>query len=118
MANTENDVAEGQPLSKHTVADLLEYAPHAVVSKTLVKKNTGDITMFSIAAGELIAERFLPFDTYVHVIDGTASLVINRQNFLISHGEGIFIPAHIKHNVNAGQQFKMIITLIKSGYED
>ena len=118
MINTEIPGVELEKLSKHAIVELLEYTSHAVVSKTIIKKATGDITVFSIAAGEEVSERFLPFDTYIQVIDGTASFVINRQNYLINTGEGIVIPAHIKHTVNAGEQFKMLITIIKSGYED
>lgn len=118
MGNMNHDDAETGKLIKHAVVELLEYSTDAVVSKTIIKKTTGDITIFSIAEGAAVAERFLPFDTYIQVIDGTASFIINKQNYLISQGEGIVIPAHIKHNVTAGSQFKMMITLIKSGYEE
>jgi quercetin dioxygenase-like cupin family protein len=113
-----NQSPELEKLKTCAVVELLDYLPHAVVSKTIIKKITGDITIFSIAEGEQVAERFLPFDTYIQVIEGTATFIINKKQFHISRGEGIVIPAHIKHNVNAGPQFKMISTVIKSGYEE
>jgi quercetin dioxygenase-like cupin family protein len=112
------DHTETDRLSKHGLVELLDYLPHAVVSKTIIKKATGDITIFSIAEGEQVAERFLPFDTYIQVIDGTAAFIINESKYLIGKGEGILIPAHMKHNVTPGSQFKMVCTVIKSGYEE
>lgn len=109
---------ETEKLSKHAVVELIDYVPQAVVSKTIIKKATGDVTVFSIAEGEAVVEKFIPFDTYLQVIDGTASLLINKRNYLVGKGEGIIIPAHIRHNVVAGARCKMIVTVIKSGYEE
>lgn len=109
---------ETEKLKKHAILELVEYSPDAVISKTIIKKTTGDITVFSISEGGEVAEKFLPFDTYIQVIDGTAGFIINEKRFLIREGEGIIIPAHIKHRVTTGKQFKMIVTVIKSGYEE
>jgi quercetin dioxygenase-like cupin family protein len=109
---------EVQKLMKHAVVSLVDYVPGAVVSKTIIKKATGDITVFSISDGEEFSERFLAFDTYIQILEGTAAFIINDSNYLIQQGEGIVIPAHMKHNINAGKKFKMICTIIKSGYED
>ncbi len=114
---SDNTSEEIEKLKKHAIVELLDYLPHAVVSKTIIKKTTGDITLFSIAEGEEVAEKLLPFDTYIQVIDGTATFLINKRKFLVNQGEGMIIPAHIKHCVTAGPRFKMISTVIKSGYE-
>jgi quercetin dioxygenase-like cupin family protein len=59
-----------------------------------------------------------PFDTYIQIIDGTAELNINHKKHELKLGDGIIIPAHAKHNFSANEQFKMLSTVIKSGYED
>jgi quercetin dioxygenase-like cupin family protein len=65
-----------------------------------------------------LAEKTSPFDNYVQIIDGTAEVVIDEKNYKLRLGEGIIIPAHSAHRFNANEQFKMISTVIKSGYED
>ncbi len=102
----------------HIVVEIIEYVPNAVVSKTIIKKITGNVTVTSFDAGEELAEKISPFDTYIQIIDGAAELVINDKKYKLKLGEGIIIPAHAKHNFNANEQFKMISTVIKSGYED
>lgn len=102
----------------HVVVEIIEYMPKAVVSKTIIKRTTGNITVSSFDAGEELAEKLSPFDTYVQIIDGTAELIINGKKFALKLGDGIIIPAHARHNFNANEQFKMLSTVIKSGYED
>ena len=102
----------------HIVVEIIEYLPNAVVSKTIIKKSTGNITVSSLDAGEELAEKISPFDTYIQIIDGSAELTIADRKFRLNLGEGIIIPAHSKHKFNANEQFKMIATVIKSGYEE
>ena len=109
---------EKEKAKSHIIVEIIEYMPNAVVSKTIIKKLTGNITVSSFDAGEELAEKTSPFDTYVQIIDGTAELTINDKDYLLTLGEGIIIPAHAKHHFNANVQFKMISTVIKSGYED
>ena len=102
----------------HIIVEIIEYMPNAVVSKTIIKKTTGNVTVSSFDAGEELAEKTSPFDNYVQIIDGTAEVVINDKNYKLRLGEGIIIPAHSAHRFNANEQFKMISTVIKSSYED
>jgi len=102
----------------HIIVEIIEYVPHAVVSKTIIKKTTGNVTVTSFDTGEELAEKTSPFDSFVQIIDGTAEVVINEKNYLLRTGDGIVIPAHAPHCFNANEQFKMIATVIKSGYED
>ena len=92
--------------------------PNAVVSKTIVKKLTGNIIISSFDAGEELAAKTSPFDTFIQIIDGAAEMWINDKQFKLKIGEGIIIPAHASHFVTANEKFKMIATIIKSGYED
>src|SRR4051812_30526418 len=118
MPNTMPDTNELEKSATHIIIEIVEYMPNAVVSKTIIKKTTGNISVSSVAAGEELAEKTSPFDTYIQIIDGAADLIINDKKYKIKLGEGIIIPAHAKHNFNANVQFKMISTIIKSGYED
>ena len=102
----------------HIIIEILEYAPHAVVCKTIVKKTTGNISVSSFDAGEELTEKVCPFDIYIQIIDGTAVVGINDKRYKLRLGEGIIIPAHTLHRFNATEQFKMISTIIKSGYDD
>ena len=102
----------------HIIVEITEYVPNAVVSKTIIKKTTGNVTVTSFDTGEELAEKTSPFDIYVQIIDGVAEVVINKKNYLLRTGDGIVIPAHASHCFNANEQFKMISTVIKSGYEE
>jgi quercetin dioxygenase-like cupin family protein len=112
------DRAELEKLKAHIIVEIIKYMPNAVVSKTIIKKTTGNITVSSFDAGEELAEKISPFDTYVQIIDGIAEVIINEKKYKLMLGEGIIIPAHSTHCFNANEQFKMISTIIKSGYED
>jgi quercetin dioxygenase-like cupin family protein len=102
----------------HIVVEIIEYMPNAIVSKTIIKKTTGNITVSSFDAGEELDEKTSPFDMYIQIIDGAAELTINNKKLKLKLGEGIIIPAHSNHHFNANEQFKMISTVIKSGYEE
>ncbi|XZF14505.1 cupin domain-containing protein [Chitinophagaceae bacterium MMS25-I14] len=102
----------------HIIVEIIEYIPNAVVSKTIIKKTTGNVTVSSLDAGEELAEKTVSFDTYIQIIDGAAELVIIDTIYNLRRGDGIIIPAHAKHKFNANEQFKMISTVIKSGYEE
>ena len=102
----------------HIIVEIIEYIPNSVVSKTIIKKTTGNVTVSSFDAGEELAEKTSPFDTFIQVIDGGAEVVIDDKKYQLNLGEGIIVPAHTRHCINANKQFKMISTVIKSGYED
>ncbi len=112
-----SDDTELEKAKGHIIIEIIEYVPHAVLSKTIIRKTTGNITVSSFDAGEELAEKTSPFDNYVQIIDGAAELIINDKNYKLRLGEGIIIPAHAKHKFNANVQFKMISTIIKSGYD-
>ena len=112
------DQIEVKKATPHIIVEIIEYVPNAVVSMTIIKKTTGNVTVTSMDAGEELGEKTLAFDNYVQIIDGTAQLSINDKKYILKLGEGITIPAHAKHRFNADQQFKMLSTIIKSGYEN
>lgn len=110
--------AEIEKSRAHIIVEILEYVPNAVLTKTIIKKTTGNITVTSMDEGEELAEKTFPYDVFIQIIDGAAQLVIRDKKYKLRLGEGIIIPAHASHCFNANEQFKMITTVIKSGYED
>jgi hypothetical protein len=72
-----NDGHELEKSKSHIIVEIIEYMANAVVSKTIIKKSTGNITVTSFDAGEELAEKLSPFDTYIQIIDGAAELIIN-----------------------------------------
>jgi len=100
------------------VVEIIEYVPNSVVIKTIVKKTTGNISAVSFDSGEGFAERTSPFDMFIQVIEGKAEIIIDSKSHHLTKGESIIIPAHVINKINANERFKMISTVIKSGYED
>ena len=116
-----HDKVNGAELEKskaHIVVEIIEYVPKSVLSRTIIKKATGNITVSAFDEGEELAEKTSPFDNYIQIIHGTAEVTIDNKTFKLSLGEGIIIPAHASHCFNANEKFKTISTIIKSGYED
>ena len=99
------------------IVEIIEYIPHVVVSKTVIKKNTDNITVSSFSEGDELVEKNAPFDTYIQIIDGIAELSINNRDYILHMGDGIIIPAHSRHYFNANVQFKMLSTIVRSDCE-
>lgn len=108
---------ELEKLKAHVIVEIIRYVPNSVVSKTVVKKETGDVTASSFDEGEELAEKSSPYDTYIQIIDGAAEVIVDGKKFKLALGEGLIIPAHTKHIFNADEQFKMLSTIIKSENE-
>jgi len=101
----------------HITVEIIEYLQNAVVIKTILKKSTGNISVMSFDSGEGLTEKTTPFDTFVQIIEGTAEIVISGESHFMHTGESIVIPAHTSNFVRPNGRFKMIQTVIKSGYE-
>jgi quercetin dioxygenase-like cupin family protein len=111
------DSPEVEKAKAHIVVEIIEYVANSVVIKSIIKKSTGSISAVSFDAGEALTEKIIPFDSFVQIIDGKAEIVIDgNSNFLVT-GQSIIIPAHTSNIVRAKERFKMISTIIKSGYE-
>jgi quercetin dioxygenase-like cupin family protein len=109
-----NEVEKSQVL---IVVEIIEYIPNAVLSKTIIKKSTGNISIMSFDTGEGLTEKTSPFDTFAQIIDGKAEIVIDGVSNVLETGQGIILPAHLPNIFKANERFKMILTVIKSGYE-
>ena len=111
------DNIELEKSKSHIIVEIIEYVSNSVVSKTIIKKSTGNISVMSFDSGEGLTEKTSPFDTFAQIIEGTADIVIDKVSNLLKSGEGIIIPAHSPNHINPNGRFKMILTIIKSGYE-
>ena len=115
LPNKDTPVAKGK---SHILVELIEYEHNAVVSKSIMKRATGSINAMSFDSGEGMNEKTSPFDTYAQIIDGEAILVIAGVEHKLATGQGIILPAHKPNFVKPNGRFKMLLTVIKSGYED
>jgi quercetin dioxygenase-like cupin family protein len=99
------------------MVEIIEYEPHSVVSKTIINKTTGHVNVMSFDDGEALTENIIPYDAFAQIIDGKAEIVIDGLSHMLDTGQSIIIPAHTSNIVKANERFKMILTVIKSGYE-
>ena len=111
------DTTEVEKAKALIVVEIIEYIPNSVSRKTIIKKTTGKISAFSFDTGEVLTEKTIPFDTFIQIIDGKAEILIDGISHLLVTGQSIIIPAHTSNIVRANERFKMISTVIKSGYE-
>ncbi len=93
--------------------ELIEYQDDAVVSKTLIKKEKGTITVFAFDKGQGLSEHTAPFDALVQVFDGQADIVIAGKSHITKAGEMIIMPASVPHALKAIEKFKMILVMIR-----
>src|SRR5580765_6380021 len=115
-----DDMSQNSELEKskaHIIVEIIEYMANSVVIKTVIRKSTGNISVMSFDSGEGLIEKTSPFDTFVQIIEGKAEIVIDKLPHLLQSGEGIIIPAHASNFIKPNGRFKMISTVIKSGYE-
>ncbi len=109
--------SEIEKSKSHITVEIIEYVPNSVVIKTILKKSTGNISVMSFDSGEGLTEKTTPFDTFAQIIDGQAEIVINGKSNFLETGQSIVIPAHSPNFIRPHGRFKMIMTIIKSGYE-
>ena len=111
------DIIELEKSKAHIIVEIIEYMANSVVIKTIIRKSTGNISVMSFDSGEGLTEKTSPFDTFVQIIEGKADIVIDKVSNLLDSGQGIIIPAHSPNFIKPNGRFKMISTIIKSGYE-
>jgi len=114
---TETENSELEKSKAHIIVEIIEYMPNSVVIKTIIRKSTGNISVMSFDSGEGLTEKISPFDTFIQIIEGKAEVVINKISSVLTEGQGIIVPAHVANFIKPNGRFKMISTIIKSGYE-
>ncbi len=92
----------------------VEYQADAVVSKTLIKKDTGTVTLFAFDNGQGLSEHTAPFDAMVCILDGQAEITIDNNPVKVKNDQVIIMPANKPHALKAVEKFKMLLVMIKS----
>ncbi len=93
--------------------ELLAYVPGSVVSRTLIKRPVGTVTLFSFDKGQGLSEHTAPFDALVQVLDGQAELTIGGELVKAGAGQAVLMPADVPHSLHAAEPFKMLLTMIR-----
>src|SRR5688500_15074751 len=107
--STETDIPKPFKLE-----DSIDYAVNSVVSKTIIKKPSGNVTLFAFDKDEGLAQHSSPHQALVQILDGKAEIIIGENVYSLHAGESIILPANIPHSLNANEKFKMMLTMIKS----
>jgi len=102
-------VSKGQRL-----ADLVEYSKDSIVSKTILDKSAGTITLFAFDKGQKLSEHTTPYDAVVQVLDGYGQFTIDGEGKQVKAGEIIIMPGNLPHAVTAKEKFKMLLTMIRA----
>ncbi|MBE0536546.1 MAG: cupin domain-containing protein [Phycisphaerae bacterium] len=113
-ANERNSVLEACVGKAADLAGLVEYAKDAVVSKTILDKAAGTLTLFAFDAGQRLSEHSAPYDAVVQVVDGKGLIRIAGNETEVAAGELIIMPGNVPHSVTAGERFKMLLTMIRA----
>ncbi len=98
-----------------SLADLVTYQSGAIVSRTLINKKTGTVTLFAFDKGESLSEHTAPYDALVYVLDGEADITVGEKVHRVRAGEVLLLPANIVHAVRAPAPFKMLLIMIREG---
>jgi quercetin dioxygenase-like cupin family protein len=109
------DIATGAMPPAQAVAflDLVAYQPGAVVSRTLVKKNAGTVTLFAFDVGQGLSEHTAPFDAIAEILDGDAELTIGGKKVAARAGQAVLMPANVPHALHATTPFKMLLVMVR-----
>jgi len=96
------------------MSDLVAYHDGSVVSKTLIDKKVGTVTLFSFAAGQGLSEHTVPYDAFVQIVDGEAEVTIESDVHTVSAGQMIIMPANKPHSMKAVKPYKMLLVMIRA----
>lgn len=96
------------------LSGLIGYQDGSVVSREIIKKPTGSITLFAFDKGQGLSEHTAPFDAFVQIIDGETDITISDKQYHLKNGESIVMPANEPHALKAIERFKMVLVMIKS----
>lgn len=106
---------DGALLSKPFVfSELVDYQEGAIVSRTVIDKSEGTITVFAFDQGQNLSEHTAPFDALIQVVEGTGIITIAGQDHIVEAGQAIIMPADIPHAVSADVRFKIVLTMIRA----
>ncbi len=101
------------PVEPVRLAEMVAYQEGAIVSRTLLDRKAGTVTLFAFDEGQQLSEHTTPYDALVYVLEGTAEITIEGTPHRVSAGEGIGLPAHRPHAVRAVRPFKMLLIMVR-----
>jgi len=96
------------------LADMVNYQEGSIVSRTLIDKKSGTVTLFAFAEGQRLSEHTAPFDAMVYILDGECEVTISGKPFYLKVGDMIIMPANKPHALKATKAFKMVLVMIRS----
>ncbi|MCX6244502.1 MAG: cupin domain-containing protein [Bacteroidetes bacterium] len=102
-----------EPGNKFRFTESVDYSTDGIISKRVLDRSVGNVTLFSFDKGQRLSEHSAPFDAMVQVVEGAAEIIINHNPYELVAGDSIIMPANIPHAVNATEKFKMVLTMIK-----
>lgn len=108
---------EFKKLTIFAVTGINDYVANGVVLKSILSKTTGNVNAISVDKDEQLTEKLSRFDHFIQIVEGTAEILIDGQSYILNSGQCIIIPANSKNTIRANEKFKMLSTIIKSGYE-
>jgi quercetin dioxygenase-like cupin family protein len=111
---TKSSVLQACVAHPETLAELVDYAADSVVSKTILDKPVGTLTLFAFDAGQSLSEHTAPYDAVVQVLDGRGRLTIGGEDVEVAAGQIIIMPANVPHAVTADERFKMLLTMVRA----
>ncbi len=108
------DSAAGMPPAEAVgLADLVSYQPGSIVSRTLVQKQGGTVTLFAFDAGQGLSEHTAPFDAIVVILDGEGEITIGGTQVAARTGQAVLMPANVPHAIRAPRRFKMLLVMVR-----
>ncbi len=96
------------------IGSLVEYQDSSIVSRTIIDKKAGTITVFAFDEGQGLSEHIAPYDAWIEVLDGEAEVVISGKSYQVGMGQMIILPAKKPHALRAKKKFKMVLTMIRA----
>ena len=103
-----------QGIKPENLNDLVNYQDESVVSRTLIKKETGTVTLFAFSKGQALSEHTAPFDAMVYILEGKAEITISGKPQIVESGQMIILPVNKPHALKAIENFKMLLIMIRS----
>lgn len=100
-------------MMKKNLLDLIAYQANSIVSKEIIKKDTGTVSLFAFDRGQGLSEHTAPFDALVYILDGEAKVFISGKPNRLKKGEMIILPAHKPHALKALKRFKMLLIMVR-----
>ena len=114
MSNDKTSVLESCLAKGQSLNELIDYSDDSVVSKTILNKPAGTLTLFAFDKGQGLSEHQAPYDAVVQVVDGVGTITIDGKDNAVSTGELIIMPGNVPHSVTANEKFKMLLTMVRT----